>query len=484
MTGGRSGAALVGAVLFGAMASAALAADECREVRVMVTAGPEQDVLIKYAQSDFEKQTGIQASIETVARDLWAVAGGARVHRRPGDLRPRGAQLERRRSGLGGARESRMDLRKLLPADLSTTSCRSCARRLPTTTSSSRCRSTGIPRCTSTARICSRDAKNQADFKAKYGYDLAPPTTWDQLADIDEFFHRPPDLYGGWMSGVNWGIGLDYQTILFGLGGRAFDLKANKLLANSPESVKAFEIMQRIAKTAPESFATQSFFDADTLMQGGKLASYTNYSYIWAALAKEPDKYGMTVLPGKGIPIGTFFFAVPETAPNVACAVKFIDLDAFGRLPGEAGRRDRQSAGDHLADEQSAVTEPDSRASRQFVAAAEKLTPVEVTWGPEFFEGVVDRRRRCLCRQARRRRKRPTGCRTPSSRTGSRSNRRRDMLRRNFRRSRRCPSHDSGCGNFTEPSAAIMSFLWRADRDRVAAATGRQDLERILDKAT
>ena len=22
------------------------------------------------------------------------------------------------------------------------------------------------------------DPKNQADFKAKYGYDLAPPTTW------------------------------------------------------------------------------------------------------------------------------------------------------------------------------------------------------------------------------------------------------------------------------------------------------------------
>jgi multiple sugar transport system substrate-binding protein len=82
------------------------------------------------------------------------------------------------------------------------------------------------------------DAKNQADFKAKYGYDLAPPATWDQLADIDEFFYRPPDLYGGWMSGVNWGIGLDYQTILFGVGGRAFDLKANALLANSPESVK------------------------------------------------------------------------------------------------------------------------------------------------------------------------------------------------------------------------------------------------------
>jgi hypothetical protein len=37
------------------------------------------------------------------------------------------------------------------------------------------------------------------------------------------------------------------------VGGRAFDLGNNTLLANSPESVKTFEIMQRIAKTAPES---------------------------------------------------------------------------------------------------------------------------------------------------------------------------------------------------------------------------------------
>ena len=185
------------------------------------------------------------------------------------------------------------------------------------------------------------DPANQADFKAKYGYDLAPPTTWDQLADIDEFFHRPPDLYGGWMSGVNWGIGLDYQTILFGLGGRAFDLKANTLLADSPESVKTFEIMKRIAATAPESFATQSFFDADTLMLGGKLASYTNYSYIWATLAKEPDKYGMTVLPGKGMPIGTFYFAVPETAPQRRLRRQVHRVDAVGRLSGRSRSRRR-----------------------------------------------------------------------------------------------------------------------------------------------
>ncbi len=190
------------------------------------------------------------------------------------------------------------------------------------------------------------------------------------------------------MSGVNWGIGLDYQTILFGVGGRAFNLEQNELLANSPESVKAFEIMQRIARTAPESFVTQSFFDADTLMQGGKLATYTNYSYIWSTLAKEPERYGMAVLPGKGIPIGTFFFAMPESAPNAACAAEFItwmlsddyqvnQVIETGNPPATISQMQNPEVMNHIPN------------FDVFVAAAKKLTPVEVTWGPEFFEGVA-----------------------------------------------------------------------------------------------
>ena len=380
--------ALVGAAAFtiGATVSPAFAADECKEVRVMVTAGPEEDVLIKYAKSDFEQQTGIKASIETVSRDLWPSRAAREFTEDKATY-----DLVALNSSAGDpvwvARGKSQDLRKLLPADL-------IENILPKLREAATYNDklVAVPQYWNTEMYFYRkdlfgDAKNQADFKAKYGYDLAPPTTWDQLADIDEFFHRPPDLYGGWMSGVNWGIGLDYQTILFGVGGRAFDLKANALLANSPESVKTFEIMQRIAKTAPESFATQSFFDADTLMQGGKLASYTNYSYIWAALAKEPDKYGMTVLPGKGIPIGTFFFAIPETAPNVACAVKFITWmlsdDYQAKQVGETGNPPATISQMSNPAVTSLIPE-----FEQFVAAAEKLTPVEVTWGPEFFEGV------------------------------------------------------------------------------------------------
>ena len=386
-------AKMIGRVVGGTIATslgavgAATAADACKEVRVMVTAGPEEDVLIKHAKSDFEQQTGITAAIETVSRDLWPARAAREFTTEQAEY-----DLVALNSSAGdpvwvGLGKSR-DLRKILPAAL-------IENILPKLREAATYNDklVAVPQYWNTEMYFYRkdlfgDAKNQADFKAKYGYDLAPPATWDQVADIDEFFHRAPDLYGGWMSGVNWGIGLDYQTILFGVGGRAFDLANNKLLANSPESVKAFEIMQRIAKTAPESFATQSFFDADTLMLGGKLASYTNYSYIWSTLAKEPEKYGMTVLPGKGVPIGTFYFAVPETAQHVDCAVKFIEW----MLSDEYQAKQVAETGNPPATisqmNNPAVTSLIPSFS-EFIAAAEKLTPVEVTWGPEFFEGVA-----------------------------------------------------------------------------------------------
>ena len=36
-----------------------------------------------------------------------------------------------------------------------------------------------------------RNAAEQAAFKAKYGYNLAPPQTWDQYLDVAAFFTRP-----------------------------------------------------------------------------------------------------------------------------------------------------------------------------------------------------------------------------------------------------------------------------------------------------
>jgi multiple sugar transport system substrate-binding protein len=369
------------------LSNPAFAAGKCTEVRVMVTAGPEEDVLAKFARSDFQAKTGINAVVETVSRDLWPSRAAREFTANQAEF-----DLVALNSSAGDpvwvGRGKSKDLRQVLSPDL-------IKNILPKLVEAATYNNklVAVPQYWNTEMYFYRkdlfgEPKNQAEFKAKYGYDLDPPTTWDQLADIDEFFHRPPDLYGGWMSGVNWGIGLDYQTILFGLGGRAFDLQKNELLANSPESVKTFEIMNRIAKTAPESFSTQTFFDADTLMKNGKLASYTNYSYIWQTLAKQPDKYGMTALPGKGIPIGTFYFAMPDSATNVDCAVKFIEWmlsDEFqAKQVAETGNPPATLTQMKNPDVTKLIPSFDA-----FVAAADKLTPVEVTWGPEFYEGVA-----------------------------------------------------------------------------------------------
>jgi spermidine/putrescine-binding protein len=145
--------------------------------------------------------------------------------------------------------------------------------------------------------------------------------------------------------------------------------------------------MQRIAKTAPDSFSTQSFFDADTLMLGGKLASYTNYSYAWAKLSKQPDKYGIKVLPGAGNPIGTFYFAIPESAPNTACAAKFLTwmLSDEYQAKQVADTFNPPATVSQMANPAVTKLIPNFE---EFSAAAAKLTPVEVTWGPEFYEGV------------------------------------------------------------------------------------------------
>ncbi|PII38239.1 hypothetical protein T190_23465 [Sinorhizobium meliloti CCBAU 01290] len=46
-----------------------------------------------------------------------------------------------------------------------------------------------------------QDEAKKTEFKAKYGYDLAPPDTWAQVSDQAEFFAAPPNFYGTQFAG-------------------------------------------------------------------------------------------------------------------------------------------------------------------------------------------------------------------------------------------------------------------------------------------
>lgn len=367
-------------------AGSAYAADACTEVKVMGSAGPETDALVKYAALDFEKASGIKANIDIVARDMQGQRESAEFVADAGqyDVVLIGGPDDK----LWVGRAHSVDLRKILPEK----ELANIVPRVKELATMDDGKLMAVPQYWNAPMYFYRkdlfaDAKTQGDFKAKYGYDLAPPDTWEHLADIAEFFDHPPNLYGGFVDGVAWASIYDYYNVLYGLGGDFSDLKANKMTLNSPESVKALTLLQRVSKTAPPGYQTQSFFDADKLVQAGKLAAYWNWSYIWTTLAKQPDKFAMAAPPGKGVHSGGFWLAIPEAAPHPACAAKFLSWVLSDDFQLKQMATTGNPAATTSANNNKEVTSkiPDFDA---YLATESKLMIEDVTWSRELSEGV------------------------------------------------------------------------------------------------
>lgn len=65
-------------------------------------------------------------------------------------------------------------------------------------------------------------AKAEA-FKAKFGYDLKVPETWDQFRDQAEFFAAPPNFYGTQYAGKDEAINGRFYELVVANGGKMFN---------------------------------------------------------------------------------------------------------------------------------------------------------------------------------------------------------------------------------------------------------------------
>ncbi len=153
------------------------------------------------------------------------------------------------------------------------------------------------------------DAKNQKDFKAKYGYDLAFPTTWDHQADVAAFFTRPSqNLYGSIdLKNPSWGY--SNWMMRYVSGGNPnqhyFDKNAKPLI-NSPAGIQATkEHVASMAWTYPDTLS-KSWPEQYALMGAGGAALATMFSNVTKfipgnpALDKGFGKYLRTeVAPGR-----------------------------------------------------------------------------------------------------------------------------------------------------------------------------------------
>jgi multiple sugar transport system substrate-binding protein len=87
------------------------------------------------------------------------------------------------------------------------------------------------------------DAREQVAFRDRFGYDLKPPATWEQFADISHFFTRPAEkLYGTVFAAFPDGHNTLYDFALqLWSRGREFEDKEGNTVLDAPEAAAALD---------------------------------------------------------------------------------------------------------------------------------------------------------------------------------------------------------------------------------------------------
>lgn len=198
----------------------------------------------------------------------------------------------------------------------------------------------------------------QANFKARYGYTLAPPKTWQQLRDIAEFFTRPDQhLYGCALfyagPGSYDGVTMGFMQVLWCLGGEFFDPKTGAVegAVNSPASVKALDFYTRELKkfTPPHS---ENYYFNETLQayKSGQVAMALDWFTFFPALVDESQNRFASVtgffespagpaghwvsLGGQGISISAYSKHIEEAKQFMAWFISESTQQKWGQIGG------------------------------------------------------------------------------------------------------------------------------------------------------
>lgn len=134
------------------------------------------------------------------------------------------------------------------------------------------------------------DPANMAAFKAKYGYDLAVPTTWAQLMDIAKFFTKADKS----MNGVAIYTQKDYDAITMGFENVMFSYGAKwqnpdntvEGVVNSQASIDALQYYRDLYDCCQAPGLNNAFYtETNDAFIGGQVAMAMNYFAFFPALA-------------------------------------------------------------------------------------------------------------------------------------------------------------------------------------------------------
>lgn len=215
------------------------------------------------------------------------------------------------------------------------------------------------------------DPEEKKAFKAKYGYELAAPVTWDQYYDIAEFFNRPDkglngtaEAYkrGGQQFWYFFSHAASYTNNPSNPGSMFFDPETMDAQINNPGWVKALEDYKRGLAYNPPGALNNGSGDVRPLYAGGKVAMNIDWadSGVLGANPKESKIVGhvrTAVLPGSKkiwnhktnkwdsfdkpvaspfLAFGGWQLAVPASSQNTEAAWSFVKEVTGKERSGEA----------------------------------------------------------------------------------------------------------------------------------------------------
>jgi multiple sugar transport system substrate-binding protein len=186
------------------------------------------------------------------------------------------------------------------------------------------------------------DPANQEGFKAKYGYDLAPPTTWKQFAEIGQFLtdKYAPDMYGAGFFRQPPYTQFMFQERFRNEGGKFFDAETMKATVNSDIGVKVLTEMREENKFMPPGVETWGFVENLAAFMQGQTAmtiSWPPYgrwaagygtdeeAFSWVPKSTIAGKVGYALPPGGHPELAAgFALSVASTSKNKDAAYLFI----------------------------------------------------------------------------------------------------------------------------------------------------------------
>lgn len=190
------------------------------------------------------------------------------------------------------------------------------------------------------------NADEQAAFKAKYGYDLAVPKTWQQYRDAAEFFTRKAgasaagqplaaDLAGVAMTGKRHvATVLEWMDYGWTFGGGILDDSGN-LVIDSKQSVDALDYMLGLRPFAQPGYTSATWDETTATLQQGNAA----LSITWGDTAGAMEAADQSAVVGKigygeipslkdGDPkiahLGSWTYVIPSDAKNADAAWLFL----------------------------------------------------------------------------------------------------------------------------------------------------------------